>query len=65
MVDNLQNISDELDQALKDLSKARNDDLSKARENLKMAKDKYGPIKKRTDKSSALERLVDDLKDII
>lgn len=65
MVDNLVKISDELGQALGDLSRARNDDLSKARENLKMAKDKYGPIKKRTDKSSALERLVDDLKDII
>lgn len=64
MVKNLDNISDELDQALKDLSKARNDDLSKARENLEEAKKKHEPIKKRTDKSSALKKLVDYLKGI-
>lgn len=64
MVQNLANISDELGQALKDLSKARNDDLSKARENLKKAKEKYEPIKKRIDKSSALKKLVDYLKGI-
>lgn len=65
MLEKLENISNELDQALGALSRARNDDLSKARENLKTAEKKYEPIKKRTDKSSALERLVDYLKDII
>lgn len=61
---NLEKISDELGQALKDLSNARDDDLSKARENLEKAKQKYEPIKKRTDKSSALKKLVDYLKGI-
>lgn len=64
MGEKLENISNELDQTLEDLSKARNDDLSKARENLKKAKEKYVPIKKRTDKSSALKNLVDYLKGI-